>query len=683
MRSPFTGSLQRKLLGVALLTTLTALLVALGAIVAYNVRVYHLELLSDMSTQAELLGHMTAPALSFDDKKLATENLGQLRARPSVRAAAIYTARGALFATYVASPAETSFPALPEGDAVHVDARTVTVFKRIVVDGEILGTVYIRADYGLARRVVDYAAIAAIAAIAGLATAFLLSLRLQRAITAPIVSIADIAREVVRRRDYSRRAQKTSSDEVGVLVDAFNDMLTEIERRTGELEESYTEIAKEATERTRAQQEVMRLNQDLEMRVRDRTAELEIANQELAIAKAAADKSNQAKSTFLSNMSHELRTPLNAILGFGQLLQAEDLVTTPAQQSEFVGHIVNAGEHLLALINEVLDLAKVESGTVSLSMEPVALVETLEEVRTMIEPIANKRNIRLVFPRHTDLDVIADRIRLKQVLLNLLSNAVKYNRDGGTVIVSQTRIAPDRVRVEVQDTGAGLAPEAIAQLFQPFNRLGQETGPQEGTGIGLVVTRRLVELMDGSIGVTSTPGVGSVFSIEMKCAARKVDAATASAPGAVIAMAVASVPVDPSQRRVLYVEDNPANLRLVKEILAYRSDVFLWTAADAHLGIELARAHQPEVILMDINLPGMSGIDALTILRNDSRTADIPVIALTANAMPRDVEKGNAFGFFRYLTKPINIAAFFEALDSALAFSGDRRSARSAAVGSN
>jgi PAS domain S-box-containing protein len=389
---------------------------------------------------------------------------------------------------------------------------------------------------------------------------------------------------------------------------------------------------------------------------------------ELWLARAHAEQANKAKSTFLSNMSHELRTPLNAILGFGQILAAPAFPLTAEKRQEFVGHIVKAGKHLLVLINEVLDLAKVESGTVSLSLEPVVLSDIMHACREMIAPLADKRGIRLAFAVDASLHVLADPTRLKQVLLNLMSNAVKYNRKGGALQVDCTSLPAERVRITVRDDGAGLDAAQLAQLFQPFSRLGQENGGEEGTGIGLTVTKRLVELMGGEIGASSTVGVGSTFWIEVKAAVavqRSEDMPMASAPAGSQESATLS-------HTLLYVEDNPANLALVQEIIALRPDLTLLSATDARFGIAMARRHQPSVVLMDINLPGMSGDEAMSILRADPDTAQIPVIALSANAMPRDVAKSLSTGFLRYLTKPIDVEAFFEALDSALAVSQER-----------
>ena len=386
-------------------------------------------------------------------------------------------------------------------------------------------------------------------------------------------------------------------------------------------------------------------------------------NVELERAKAAAEKANLAKSDFLSSMSHELRSPLNAILGFAQLMISDTPPPTPAQVAS-IDPILRAGWYLLDLINEILELAQIESGKLALSLEPTSLAEVMAECQDMIEPQGQKRGIAMTFPSFAEPSFVdADRTRLKQVIINLLSNAIKYNRSNGSVVVACSAGAPDRIRISVRDSGAGLPPDMLQQLFQSFNRLGRESTAEEGTGIGLVMSKRLVELMGGEIGVESTVGVGSVFWFEL-------NSATAPMVDHVEAMAIAhpEVPLGALLRTLLYVEDNPANLKLVEQLIARRPDMRLLSARDGSLGIQLARDHQPEVILMDINLPGISGIDAMKILRHDPVTAHIPVIALSANAMPGDIAKGLQAGFFRYLTKPIRIGEFMDTLDVALDF---------------
>ncbi|MBU1397183.1 MAG: response regulator, partial [Gammaproteobacteria bacterium] len=388
---------------------------------------------------------------------------------------------------------------------------------------------------------------------------------------------------------------------------------------------------------------------------------LQDKNTELESAKAVAEKANLAKSNFLSSMSHELRTPLNAILGFAQLLESGAPPPTAAQIIR-LHQIIKAGWYLLDLINEILDLAVIESGKLSLSLEPLSLSDVLLECQAMIGPQAQQRGINTDFAKvDPTWFAHADHTRVKQALINLLSNAIKYNRDHGMVAVTCTA-TPEHLRISIKDSGAGLPPEKLAQLFQPFNRLGQETGTEEGTGIGLVVTRQLVELMGGTIGVESTVGEGSKFWIELIRDAMPQLAPEHAMPTELAPQAHENAPL----HTLLYVEDNPANLMLVEQIIEGIPHVRMLSARDANLGIALARAHMPDVILMDINLPGLSGIQALKILREDPATAHIPVLAISANAMPRDIQKGLEAGFFRYLTKPIKINEFMEALDMAL-----------------
>jgi signal transduction histidine kinase/AmiR/NasT family two-component response regulator len=399
---------------------------------------------------------------------------------------------------------------------------------------------------------------------------------------------------------------------------------------------------------------------------------LQDKNAELESAKFAAEKANLAKSDFLSSMSHELRTPLSAILGFAQLMESGSPPLT-APQKRGIDQILKSGWYLLELINEILDLALIESGKLSLSLEPISLSEVLRECKDMIEPQARKRGISVAFPQFdVPYFVKADRTRVKQVFINLLSNAIKYNKAHGTVVVQYATVIAGRIRVCVKDSGEGLSADKLAQLFQPFNRLGQQAGVEEGTGIGLVMTKRLIELMGGTIGAESTVGDGSVFWAELDLTSERPAVRGALAPLA---------PTDPllhagaKVRTLLYVEDNPANLMLVEDLIARRPDIRLLSALDGNSGIEIARESRPDLILMDINLPGISGIRALKILAEDPITVHIPVIALSANAIPRDIEKGLKAGFFRYLTKPIKVKEFMETLDAALEYA-EAQSAR-------
>jgi PAS domain S-box-containing protein len=444
--------------------------------------------------------------------------------------------------------------------------------------------------------------------------------------------------ESVRHFETMRLRKDGRTVDISLTVSAIKDA-------TGRIV-GASKVARDVTERKRIDQVLQEKNAELES------------------ARAAADKASLAKSDFLSSMSHELRTPLSAILGFAQLMESGSPPPTASQQRS-VEQILKAGWYLLELINEILDLAQIEAGKLPLSLEPISLTEVVHECQAMVEPQALKRGIRMTFPRfEIRYYVHADRTRVKQVFINLLSNAIKYNKVGGTVDVEYIVSAPHCIRICVRDTGEGLTPDKLTQLFQPFNRLGKETGSEEGTGIGLMVSKRLVELMGGEIGVESTVGKGSVFWLELKLTAESQRAAAGKLTAVPKAQAHAGAPL----RTLLYVEDNPANLMLVEDLVARRPDIHLLSAADGKRGIQIALASKPDVVLMDINLPGISGIQALKILRADPATEHIPVVALSANAIPRDIEHGLAAGFFRYLTKPIKVAEFMAALDEALEF---------------
>ena len=384
------------------------------------------------------------------------------------------------------------------------------------------------------------------------------------------------------------------------------------------------------------------------------------AEQALIAARDEADRASRSKTDFLSSMSHELRTPMNAILGFGQLMEYDE--SLPAEHRDSVQEILKAGQHLLELINEVLDLAKVESGRIDLSLEPLELCPIVEECLSLIGPLAGKRNIQLSHARLEGVKVRGDRTRLKQALLNLLSNAIKYNREGGQVHIDARSEGTDRMRILMMDSGLGIPAERLRELFQPFSRLDAEHTDIEGTGIGLAFTQRIVEMMGGSVGVDSKAGVGSIFWIELPLESPESGAAPASG-------GTGSMPApnegSGATRRALY-RGQPGQSQAGGADTWQSPHIHLLTAHTPELGIELALARLPDLILLDINMPGMNGYQVLEVFRADARLQSVPVVAISANAMPGDIEHGKVAGFREYLTKPIDIAGFFHMLDRCL-----------------
>ena len=411
-------------------------------------------------------------------------------------------------------------------------------------------------------------------------------------------------------------------------------------------------------ERIRGDDEIGALGVALEETRRslmDKDAERRDAEAEIVRSRDEADRANLAKSEFLSRMSHELRTPLNAILGFGQLLEMEDLT---AEQRESVHHIVKGGRHLLDLINEVLDIARIESGNLSMSLEPVDIVALVEESVALMQPLAAEREVQIArtFAHENGRYVMADHQRLKQIILNLLSNGIKYNRPGGSVTLADPDLG-DRLGFEVTDTGLGLSEQDIESLFRPFDRLGAERSDIEGTGLGLALSKLLAEAMGGDIEVVSELGRGSTFRLVLpKAADPLTDQRATDTPAVAEERSSQSL-------TLLYIEDNMSNLKLVESILNHRPQVELLSAMQGRLGIESAREHVPDLILLDVNLPDIQGGEVLRTLKSDPRTAAIPVVMLSADATSGQIERFKAAGAEDYLTKPIDVAQFLRVID--------------------
>jgi signal transduction histidine kinase/ActR/RegA family two-component response regulator len=425
-----------------------------------------------------------------------------------------------------------------------------------------------------------------------------------------------------------------------------------------EFSEEQISIAREAAAQlaiaiahARLHERVKRQAEELERRVGERTLELTAAN-------AEADRANQAKSDFLSRMSHELRTPLNAILGFGQLLERR---AEHPRDRESVEQILKGGRHLLGLINEVLDISRIEAGQLSLSPEPVGVGEAVSRVVDLARPLANERRIELQIDSSAVLErhVLADRQRLQQILLNLVSNGIKYTQEGGRVTVA-CRSSTDRVRITVTDNGPGIAPSLQSRLFTPFDRLGVEASSVEGTGLGLALSKRLVEAMAGVIGVDSVQGRGSTFWVELP---ETVSAAERSGLDS-----VSEAPAGTAARSgtILYIEDNPSNLRLVERVLGEHTAIRLIAAMQGRLGLALAREHHPDLILADLHLPDMSGEDVVREIQNDAALQHTPIVVVSADATLGRIKRLLAAGVRAYLTKPVNVQELLTVIEAAM-----------------
>ena len=394
-------------------------------------------------------------------------------------------------------------------------------------------------------------------------------------------------------------------------------------------------------------------------------ATIKTSQEALIHEREISDNANQAKSEFLSSMSHELRTPMNAILGFSQILEIDE--TLNSEQRESISEILRAGHHLLELINEVLDLTKIEEGKLEINIEEVSLSRIMASSLSLIAPQAQQRNITLINKalEYTDYIALADPLRLKQVFINLLSNAVKYNYKGGSVSINVELNNQDKIRLSVIDSGAGISADKIDKLFIPFERLGYEGDLVEGTGIGLALSKRMLDLMNGLIGVESKPNMGSTFFIELPFVKtteiHQINRTQSNASDKTNSETQAFHQNE--FYKILYIEDNPASLRLMDQVLRPHENIELISAHTGSLGLEMIFSHNPDLIILDINLPGISGLEILKNIKNNETTKSIPVIALSANAMPNDISAGLKAGFDDYLIKPLNIIRFNQVLE--------------------
>jgi signal transduction histidine kinase/CheY-like chemotaxis protein/HPt (histidine-containing phosphotransfer) domain-containing protein len=659
MKEPFVAfsSVRRKLFAGVLLTSLVALLISGTSFFLYDLHSYRESNSASLAVEAELLGNATSAALQFDDRAVAAQNLRFLKARPTIRAAAIYNARGALFADYSRPEiSKSEIPALPGPEGIAIDGDRITVFRRVVVDNELLGTVYLAEDMGMYKRIGSYAAIAVAVMLVALVVSAMLSAWLQQGITRPIIQISSLAREVVEKRDYAVRANRTTDDEIGTLVDAFNEMLAEIQRRTAALESSSAEIT--------------RLNKDLERRVSERTQQLEESNLQLQGA-------NLAKSNFLSMMSHEIRTPMNGVLGMLELLSLSDLEPHQRTTLEIVR---DSGRSLLRIIDDILDFSKIEAGKLEIRAEVASIASVIASVVGIYSGNASSKALVLksqVDPRIAPA-VLVDPLRLQQILNNLVSNAIKFTSRGFVEIraeLSERRDGLEVVRFSVIDTGIGISADGRAALFQPFAQAsGEITRVFGGTGLGLSIGQRLAHLMGGSISIESELGAGTHVSLTLPLPIadplllRAADGSGGGALGAAVlgrrdAPSVAQAEME--RTLVLVVDDHPINrMLLIRQVsvLGYACEA----AENGRVALESWKSNRFGLVITDCNMPEMDGYELVRAIRSLEHAGGLQrtlVIACTANALKGEAENCFAAGMDDYIAKPVELSKLLLKLD--------------------
>lgn len=632
MRKPKEHSIAQKLTWMNMLVSGIALLIACSAFIGYDVVSFRKATLRSLSTQAQIIGTNTVSALVFDDPDSAEKTLAALADDPNIVTAVIYGHDGQPFASYSRAHAKP-IPPLPQIPSGHTEASWITdnsvdLARTIDFGGQSTSTVYLRYDIlPLRRRLQLFIGIAFIVLVLSLLAALLVSAVFRRLVARPIVRLAEVAKTISRDRSYSIRAAELRGEgEITVLIDAFNEMMAQIEA---------------------GEQGLQQARDQLEKRVEERTAELveskkkvEAYSESVLRAKEDIERASKFKDQFLSTMSHELRTPLNAVLGFSELLADPRYGELSERQQRYVHHIHTSGQHLLQLINDILDLSKIEAGRLQLSLENVTVATRLAEVADALRPLVDKKSQTLTLQASKDLIVSADPTRFNQMLMNLLGNAIKFTPEGGQIGMAALRVG-NSIRVEVRDSGPGIPPEEEKRIFEAFHRIKQANKSVEGTGLGLAITRSLAELHGGQLGLETELGAGSCFYFTLPAVAVPPRQEAPDGPADTAAI---------SRARILVVDDDvAAGFLLESQLTSAGYDVILCNNPER--AVEQACELMPTAITLDIVMRPVNGWQVLSQLKSDSRTAHIPVIIASVVDQP---QRGALLGADEYIVKPID-----------------------------